>query len=161
MKINDIIINPSNHHLYNEESSWNREFDKSLEANMSLVKYLDYMLGTGGDPDWGHEYYMWLSSFKIPGNSENGWWSKEAVHKDNIKLFVIHTISSAFNPSVILDNIQEQVKMIDTNMRGFNISISCYKETVAQIMIDNGYDLPEQLLKYDDWWEEMVTNGSH
>ncbi len=159
MKINDIIINTSNHHLYDAEDGW--RYRDCLEANMSLNKYLDVMLDpVDGSKDWGGEYYSWLSSFKIPANSENGWWSEQAVHQDNIKLFIIHTISSAINPSVILDNIQEQVKMVEnTNIRGFKVGVECYKETVAQILVDNDYDLPEQLWGYDDWWEEMVTSS--
>jgi hypothetical protein len=94
MEWKDIIVTVENHKEYNPEyQEWNKE--KALHAHTSLNEFLDYKLGSR-KLDWGGRYASFLDKMGIDSNSENGWWSINAVRHENIKAFLDYETNDEF-----------------------------------------------------------------
>lgn len=108
MKIEDLTINHKNHHLFDinfDENGMTKLFRLVLDVpqthdlygkkygfndiiaiNCEINDYFDNQLGKR--LDWGGRYATWLEENGFDSNSDNGWWSKEAVNPFMIKAFV-------------------------------------------------------------------------
>jgi len=89
MNIKDIRINPENHEAYdiNPHGCGTRTlYDKSMELSSDINRYLDAKLGE--QHDWAGRYAQFLKKLYIQHETDNGWWSIQAVDPENLEDFV-------------------------------------------------------------------------
>ena len=125
MKITDIKVTPENHSQYNlEYHEWNKQ--KCLDAHTTLNEFLDNELGSMSQ-DWGGQYASFLDRMGIDSNSENGWWSIDAVRHENIEAFIDFK-----NDEIFSDKYHKAHKKIK-NIKGFKHSYNNVRELINAI----------------------------
>lgn len=86
-EIRPVLITPENHAKFNavtDRYKW--DWEDALSAMCSLNDHLDDRLGTYNDN--GGAYNSWLGYFGIEANTNEGWWSLDAINQDNIDAYV-------------------------------------------------------------------------
>lgn len=84
----ELLITPENHaHMTREGDPLFRAFNECMKANTSVNEWLDAQLMTRLG-DWGSEYHHFLRSLGIEAETDNGWWSIDAVRAENLEFFV-------------------------------------------------------------------------
>ena len=88
MEITDIKVNPDNYKEYDQPfPTWSSPWQERIDMSFSLNEYLDTRC-PNPNSDNGGEYAYLLDSIGIHSNSDNGWWSMEAVMPENIEYFI-------------------------------------------------------------------------
>lgn len=92
MTLQDIRINPDNHAEYdidpNTTFSFSLTYRAALDIHLDVHRYFDAVLPENQKYDYGGRYATWLNKNGIESQSENGWWSVDAVRPENITAFV-------------------------------------------------------------------------
>lgn len=103
MTLQDIRINPDNHAEYdidpNITFTLSLTYKKALDANLDVHRYFDSVLPKNQKQDYGGRYATWLTENGLASESENGWWSVDAVKPENITAFVEHILSLQNTPA--------------------------------------------------------------
>lgn len=150
MKLSDIIVNPENHHEYNQDGlNFYMSQEECLKAHLTLNNYLDDKLG-GQGTDWGAHYNSWLERFGIPANSDAGWWSVQAVEPDNIKLFVLDC-SEPWGDEAAPEALFQLEALIPekSEVNGVDVIIESRADTVVTLLALNNIHIPESFCNYE------------
>jgi len=125
MTLQDIRINPDNHAEYDIDPNitftlsltYKKALDANLDvhrlgvlyfvsalvhtndANLDVHRYFDSVLPKNQKQDYGGRYATWLTENGLASESENGWWSVDAVKPENITAFVEHILSLQNTPA--------------------------------------------------------------
>ena len=103
MTLQDIRINPDNHSVYDIDpvtnSCFSLAYKEALDIHLDVNSYFDAVLPENEKYDYGGRYATWLDQNGFASNSENGWWSVEAVNPENITAFVEHILSLQNTPA--------------------------------------------------------------
>jgi len=84
--ISKIRVNPDNHSQWDLDPQNRFYFDKCLDVHNDIGLYLSYKIGVKCDLDG--KYASFLNDIGIIHQSDNGWWSIEAVNPKNIEAFI-------------------------------------------------------------------------
>lgn len=108
---------------------YDRRWNECTDIMLSLNNYLDEKLGTRND--WGGIYASWLESFGFPSNSENGWWSWQAVQPENIELF-INDNTDPEGEDIRLEKLRSKMRQIRKLNKGWGIIFSPKYDTILE-----------------------------
>lgn len=103
MTLQDIRINPDNHAEYDVDtflySCFTLTYEKALDVHSDVNRYFYAVLPENKKYDYGGRYATWLKQNSFASESENGWWSVDAVKSENITAFVEHILSMQPTPA--------------------------------------------------------------